>query len=53
MMPDAVHRRGYRDQLLDVHADAAPERMLDSEEPPYDAARTLSRLATLSPAATT
>lgn len=36
-----------RDQQLDVQARSAPERILDANEPPYDAARTLSRLATL------
>lgn len=38
-----------RDQQLDVQAVAAPERMLEARQPPYDAARILSRLATLSP----
>lgn len=39
-----------RDQQLDVQAAAAPERMIEAGQPPYDAARTLSRLSTLSPA---
>lgn len=36
-----------RDQQLDIQASSAPERILDAKEPPYDAARTLSRVATL------
>lgn len=37
-----------RDRQLDVESAAAPERMRDASRPPDDAARTLSRLATLS-----
>lgn len=36
-----------RDRQLDIQASSAPERMLNAKEPPYDAARALSRLATL------
>ncbi len=39
-----------RDQQFDVQAVSMPQRMLDAHRPPHDAARTLSRLAALSPA---
>ncbi|GGC57567.1 cell division protein ZapE [Hoyosella rhizosphaerae] len=37
-----------RNQRIDIQAIAVPARMLQAKEPPYDAARTLSRLSTLS-----
>lgn len=40
-----------RDQQIDVQARSEPERILDAKEPPYDVARALSRLATLTWAA--